>query len=254
MTRAAPRLTCVVIDDEEMARRKLRALLGDTPWLECIGEASDGHAAVSLIDSRRPNVAFLDIRMPGLSGMQVLERVRYTPRIIFTTAFEEFAVAAFEIQALDYLLKPFSADRLRLALDRAREVVAQPSLLERANRAMSRDVPRQVFVRAGGALLGITVDAIERIDGSDDYCAIWSNGRSHLLYRRLAEFEELLGPAGFLRVHRSHIVNSAHIESLRTTDGGRIELSLRSGAIVPVSRSRVASVREWLHRTRGSSS
>ena len=243
-------MTCVVIDDEAMARRKLRALLGDTPWLECIGEAGDGPSGVSLIDQHRPDLAFLDIRMPGLSGMQVLERVRHTPRIIFTTAFEEFAVAAFEIQALDYLLKPFSADRLRLALDRAREVVVQPSLLERANRAMSRDAPRQVFVRSGGALLAIAVDAIERIDGSDDYCAIWSNGRSHLLYRRLAEFEELLEPAGFLRVHRSHIVNSAHIESLRTTDGGRIGLSLRSGAVVSVSRSRASAVREWLHRTR----
>lgn len=249
MTSPEARLTCVVIDDEAMARRKLRALLGSTPWLGCVGEAADGHAAVQLIDDLRPDLAFLDIRMPGLSGLQVLERVRYTPRVIFTTAFEEFAVAAFEIQALDYLLKPFSADRLRLAVDRAREVASQPSLLERARRAVQREAPRQVFVRAGGSLLSITVDAIERVDGSDDFCAIWCNGRRYLLYRRLSEFAELLEPAGFLRVHRSHIVNTAHIASLRTLDGGRLELTLRSGTVVSVSRSRVPLVRAQLVRS-----
>ena len=241
-------MTCVVIDDEDMARRKLRALLADdAAWLTCLGEAADGPAAVRLIDESRPDVVFLDMRMPGLDGLQVLERVRHTPRVIFTTAFEEFAVAAFEIRALDYLLKPFSASRLRLALDRAREVVAVDStLLERASAALRRDVPRQVFVRMGGKLLALPVDSIERIDGSDDYSSVWANGRSYLLYRRLAEFAELLSPAGFVRVHRSHIVNVSHIASARSTEGGRLELALRSGAVVPVSRSHAAAVRTVL--------
>jgi two-component system LytT family response regulator len=248
MTTASPaRMTCVVIDDEEMARRKLRSLLEKASWLACVGEAADGPRAVQLIDQTRPDLAFLDIRMPGLSGLQVLERVKHIPRVIFTTAFDEFAVAAFEIRALDYLLKPFSASRLRLALDRAREVVAAPpALIERASAALRHDVPRQVFVRTGGTLLALAVESIERIDGSDDYSSVWANGRAYLLYRRLAEFAELLAPAGFLRVHRSHIVNTAHIVSARAGEGGRLELRLRSGAVVTVSRSRAASVRDAL--------
>jgi two-component system LytT family response regulator len=247
-------LRCVVIDDEEMARRKLRALLSDAPWLTCIGEAADGHGAVQLIEQARPDLAFLDIRMPGLSGLEVLERVTHTPRVIFTTAFDEFAVAAFEIRALDYLLKPFSADRLRLALDRAREVVsAQPSVIERTGAALRREVPRQVFVRTGGSLLALPLESIERIDGSDDYSSMWSNGRAYLLYRRLAELAEMLEAAGFLRVHRSHIVNTAHIVSARTAESGRLDLTLRSGAVVPVSRSHVAALRKTLQgsSTRG---
>ena len=243
-------MTCVVIDDEEMARRKLRGLLADAPWLTCIGEAADGPSAVRLIDQARPDVAFLDIRMPGLNGLQVIEHVRQAPRVIFTTAFEEFAVAAFEVSALDYLLKPFSASRVRIALDRLREVATPPSLLDRARAALGHDVPRQVFVRTGGTLLALPLDAIERIDGSDDYSSVWPMRSSYLLYRRLAEFAELLAPAGFLRVHRSHIVNSTHIASARSADGGRLELSLRSGAVVPVSRSYAATVREMLRGNR----
>jgi two-component system LytT family response regulator len=240
-------MTCVVIDDEEMARRKLRALLAETRWMTCLGEAADGQAAVRLIDEARPDLAFLDIRMAGLNGLQVLERVRHVPRVIFTTAFEEFAVAAFELRAVDYLLKPFSADRLRLALDRARESHPAPSsLVERASAALRQDVPRQVFVRTAGALLAVAVESIERIEGSDDFSSVWTNGRSYLLFRRLAEFADLLAPTGFLRVHRSHIVNLAHVTALRSVEGGRLELTLRGGTVVPVSRSRVSAVRDAL--------
>lgn len=247
MSAPSLRMTCVVVDDEEMARRKLRALLLDESWLTCVGEASDGPSAVRLIDSERPDLTFLDIRMPGLSGLQVLQRVKHVPRVIFTTAFDEFAVAAFEIRALDYLLKPFSASRLRLALERAREAArSQSGLLERATAALLHDVPRQIFVRAEGALLALDVESIERIDGSDDYSSIHVNGRGYLLYRRLAEFAELLAPVGFVRVHRSHVVNTSHIEQVRSVEGGRMDITLRSGARVVVSRSRAAALREVL--------
>jgi DNA-binding LytR/AlgR family response regulator len=133
---------------------------------------------------------------------------------------------------------------LRLALERAREVVAPPpALVQRTAAALRRDVPRQVFVRSGGGLLALGVETIERIDGSDDYSEVWANGRGYLLYRRLAEFEELLAPAGFMRVHRSHIVSLAHIAAARALEGGRLELRMRSGAVVVVSRSRAAAVR-----------
>ncbi|MGQ0647004.1 MAG: LytR/AlgR family response regulator transcription factor [Gemmatimonadaceae bacterium] len=254
MSAAAPRMTCVVVDDEEMARRKLLSLLAEEPWLTCVGEACDGQAAVRLIDTQRPDLTFLDIRLPGLSGLQVLERVKHTPHVIFTTAFDEFAVAAFEIRALDYLLKPFSASRLRVSLDRAREAVRpqrSSGVLERATAALRNDVPRQIFVRTGGALLSLAVESIERIDGSDDYSRVHANGRGYLLYRRLAEFAELLAPVGFVRVHRSHIVNTSHIVSVRSVEGGRMEVTLRSGMTVVASRSRAAELRRALRAASG---
>jgi two-component system, LytTR family, response regulator len=249
MIHGARRMTCVIIDDEEVARSKLRALLAEESWLTCVGEAGDGRSGVRLIDSVRPDLAFLDIRMPGLSGLQMLEQLKHTPWVIFTTAFDQFAVAAFEIRALDYLLKPFGASRLRLALERVREaarIQAPTDLFERAAAAFRNDVPRQIYVRTNGSLLALAVESIERIDGSDDYSSVYANGRAYLLYRRLGEFALLFEPAGFVRIHRSHIVNTRHIASARSVDGGRMEVTMRSGAVVVASRSRASVLRQAL--------
>lgn len=249
MTSAASPMTCVVIDDDEGARAKLRALLTDVPWLACVGEAEDGPSGVRLIDTVKPDLAFLDIQMPGISGLQLLERITHTPWVIFTTAFDQFAVAAFEIRALDYLLKPFSASRLQSAVARAREVARsqRPSgLIERTAAALRNEVPRQIFVRTGTSLLALAVASIERIDGSDDFSSVHANGRVHLLYRRLVDFAHVFESAGFVRIHRSHIVNTAHIAAVRSVDGGRMEVTMRSGAVVVASRGRASVLRQAL--------
>ncbi len=187
--------------------------------------------------------------MPGCSGLELLERIAHTPWVIFTTAFDQFAVAAFEIRALDYLLKPFSASRLRVAVERAREMAQShqhADLIERTASALRNDVPRQIFVRTGASLRALAVESIERIDGSDDFSSVYAKGRVHLLYRRLSEFADVFEPAGFVRIHRSHIVNTAYIASVRSLDGGRVEVTMRSGAVVVASRSRAAVLRQAL--------
>ena len=235
-------ITCVVVDDEEMARARLRDLLGDVADVRVVGEAADGLAAVRCIDGLRPDLVFLDIRLPGLTGLQVLERVKHVPAVIFTTAFDEFAVTAFELHALDYLLKPFSGNRLHVALARAREsLIADgvPGVLERATDALSKAAPQRVFVRDRGTLLAVPLSSVERIEGSDDYSALYTDTRRYLVLRRLAELETTLAGARFVRIHRSHIINLAYVTALRGVEGGRVEVEMRSGARLPASRARL---------------
>jgi two-component system LytT family response regulator len=242
---------CVIVDDEETARERLRDLLADVNDVEIVGEAVDGQTAVRAIDELAPDLVFLDIRLPGLSGLQVLERVRHAPAVVFTTAFDQFAVTAFELHALDYLLKPFSGTRLQLALARARESIAirgGPGVLERATDALTTRVPQRIFVRDRGTLLAVPLSSIERIEGCDDYSALYTAGRRYLVLRRLNELETTLAAANFLRIHRSHIINLAHVTALRALDGGRVDVELGSGARVPASRARMAELRDRVER------
>ena len=235
-------LTCVVVDDEEMARARLRDLLQGVADVRVIGEAVDGPSAVRSLDTLRPDIVFLDIRLPGLTGLQVLERVRHVPAVIFTTAFDEFAVTAFELHALDYLLKPFSGNRLHVALARAREALTghhAPGVLDRATAALSGSAPQCVFVRDRGTLLAVPLSSVERIEGSDDYSALYAGARRYLVLRRLSELETTLAAARFLRIHRSHIINLAYVVALRGLDGGRVEVEMQSGARLPASRARL---------------
>jgi two-component system LytT family response regulator len=235
-------VTCVVVDDEEMARARLRDLLADAADVRVIGEAADGLTAVRCIDALRPDLVFLDIRLPGLTGLQVLERAKHVPAVIFTTAFDEFAVTAFELHALDYLLKPFSGNRLHLALARAREALVGdnvPGVIERATAALSGSAPQRVFVRDRGTLLAVPLSSVERIEGSDDYSALYTNTRRYLVLRRLSELETTLAAARFVRIHRSHIINLAYVAALRGLDGGRVEVEMRSGVRLPASRARL---------------
>ncbi len=247
-------ITCLVVDDEPLARRKLTGLLAGVDWISCVGEASDGVSAVRLIDTRRPDLVFLDIRMPGLSGIQVLERVRHQPGVVFTTAFDDYAVAAFELLALDYLLKPFAAERFNRTLARIRETMARDRSLgvaERAATALGTAPLTRVFVRASRGLISMPLSEVERIEGDDDYSALYAGGRRYLLSRRLGDLEARLAPSRFVRVHRSHILNLDHVSAIRRLDGGRAEITMRSGAKVTSSRNRSAALRDAIEAQRG---
>jgi len=238
------RISCAIVDDEPLARRKLRDLLAGIEGAEIVGEAADGLSAVRLLSEHRPELVFLDIRIPELSGFAVLERLDYSPQVIFTTAFDQFAVPAFDVDAVDYLLKPFSASRLRIAFARAVEEIRKNDRSGAVQQSAS--VGDRLFVRANGQLVAISISSIERIDGSDDYSSVHANGRTYLVSRRLSYFEATLRAAGFLRVHRSHIVNRNQLKGMRTRGGGGLELHLASGAVVKVSRSRAAALRAAL--------
>ena len=246
------KLTALVADDEPLARRRLAALIADVPWARQVGEACDGAEAVELTEALRPDVLFLDIRMPELSGIEVVQRLRrlsISPLAIFTTAHDQHAITAFELGAVDYLLKPFGAPRFLAAIERARntqprdnaDVLARAQdLLARPNAITPFD---RVFVRDGNSIVPIPLAAIERAEAQDDYVMLHAGPRRHLMSLRIRDLEEWLPKPPFLRVHRSHIVNLDHVDRMGGLDCARLEVRMKNGAIVPVSRARSQEIR-----------
>ena len=237
----------IIVEDEPLARQQLREMLADVTWTVCVGEASTGAEAVRLIDEHEPDLVFLDIRMPELSGLDVLRRIRHQPAMIFTTAYDEHAVAAFELGALDYLLKPFGRERFLAAMDRALRALdfrsdAPPA--ERAQLALSAgEMLTRVFVRDRGRIVPIATADIERLEAEDDYVALHARGRRYLVYLPLSEFERRLDPERFLRVHRSHIVNLDHVSGFVPFDGARLQVEMRDGTRIMASRTRSRELR-----------
>ena len=230
----------LIADDEPLARRTLRQHLLDLGWAGPIHEASDGEAAIAMGNGRRPGLLFLDVVMPGATGLQVLERLQYEPKVIFTTAHDQYAVAAFELGALDYLLKPFGRDRLERVLRRAQAAFDLPSppLLSRARESLEHIRPlSRIFVRDGARILPISLASLERVQGSDDYVTVHTAAKEYLVSIRLSELEQHLAAANFLRIHRSHLVNLEHVVSIEPYDGARVQVVMKSGAQIIASRA-----------------
>jgi two-component system, LytTR family, response regulator len=240
-------ITGLIVEDEPLARRRLRELIRDVPWLQCIGEATSGRAAIAAIDELQPDLVFLDVQLPGFSGIDVLARVRHRPAVIFTTAHDQFAVTAFELAALDYLLKPFGRERFGRAVERARPLLERTGLdstTERAREVLTHGPVPRLFVRDAGRIVPIRVSAIERLQACDDYVIVHSGGRRFRLNVPLSELEARLDPQVFVRVHRSHVVNLDHVASWTPYDGSRFQIALRSGATIMASRQRSRMLRD----------
>ena len=240
------KVTTLIVDDEPVARAGLRAMLGAFDWVSVVGEAADGASAVEAIDRLRPELVFLDVQMPGLLGTEVVRRIQHRPFIIFTTAYSQHAVTAFEVSAVDYLLKPFGAVRLASALDRVRSAVGEPApvgVLERLSSALASEPITRLFVRTGGALTPLAVASVSRFDAEGDHVFAYAEGTRHVLSLPLSRLEERLDPTRFVRVHRGHIVNLDHVRSFRPDARGNLRAELTDGTIVPVSRSRAQELR-----------
>lgn len=240
-------LTLVIAEDEELARERLRMLADGLPDLRILGEAEDGPAALRLIDELRPDLVLLGLAMPGMSGIEVTRRMRHRPSVVFTTAFDQNAIAAFELQAVDYLLKPFDDERFKAAIDRARERSQTPSELadgERLRQAVyeSGHLTR-IFVRDRNRILVVPTAEIERLEARGDYVALHAGTRRHLVQVTIADMERMLDPGRFVRVHRSHIVNLDYVVAFTTDPKGALEVELRSGTKLSVSRSRAQALR-----------
>jgi two-component system LytT family response regulator len=239
-------VTTLIADDEPLALRRLRALLAEIPWISLVGEVADGTDAVRAIDQLKPDLIFLDVVMPGLTGLEVLNHIEHRPTVVFTTAYDRFAVAAFEARALDYLLKPFGRRRLVATLDRIRDSLGSddesPSV-DRARLALDEAKPLDwLFVRERGRVTPVNIRNVVRFEGSDDYVLVHTADRRQLLVTlRMADLERIL-PQGFVRIHRSHVVNLAMVESFVSEPGGRFKVLLRDGTRLAVSRERA----RWL--------
>jgi two-component system, LytTR family, response regulator len=245
------RLSTLVAEDEPLARRRLVRLIGEVPWAVNVGEAADGAEAVRSIEALRPDAVFLDIRMPELSGLAVVERLTYTPAVAFTTAYDRYAVTAFELEAVDYLLKPFGRDRVVAALERARRVVEArggAAALERARAALAAPAPpgplARLLVRDRSGIVPLAPPEIERLEAQDDYVMVHAGGRGYLVGLPLGELEARLPSPPFLRVHRSHVVNLDHVERIVPHDDGvRLEVRMRDGTRLLASRARSQEIR-----------
>ncbi len=239
-------LRALVVDDEPLARLRLRDLIAEVPWLACVGEAADAPGAAAAIRRWDPDLLFLDVQLPGTLGTDLAARLGPRPAVVFTTAYDRYAVTAFELHALDYLLKPFGRARFRVAAERARD-----TLEGRGREVRDRDGSSELerlFVRDRGRILLVPVQAIERIESQDDYVEVHCEGRAHLVHMTLAALEQRLDPKRFVRVHRSHLVNLEFVRALTPRPGGLTDVTLASGQVVPGSRTRSRALRRLVLR------
>ncbi len=236
------------MDDEDLARLFLRELLAAHPEVEVVAECADGFAAVKAVAETAPDILFLDVRMPKLDGFEVLELLDERPAVVFVTAYDAYAVKAFEVQAVDYLLKPFSRERFEEALARAKERRAKPPDA-RALAAAVRDGARdRILVRDGAKVTIVAVAALDWAKAEDDYVLLAAGASRHLKAQTLASLEEELDASRFVRIHRSWIVNVERLERLAPSATGGTEAVLKDGTRLPVSRAGAVRLRSLLGR------
>lgn len=240
-------MRAMIVDDEAPARSELRFLLEETGRVESITEASSAREAVEKLMEAKADVMFLDISMPKTSGMQLAEalhKLKNPPAIVFVTAYSEYAVEAFGVDAVDYLMKPVESDRLELALDKveARAPKAEPV----AAQAHS-SVERIPVVKSGRKVL-VPIDQIRYIEAKDDYSCIYTDNDRFLSTISLAKLEEKLAPHGFFRVHRGYIVNLEYVEDVEVISSGILQLGINGieGKKISVSRRRVVALKRAL--------
>jgi len=244
----------VLADDEVLARQKLRQFLREEPDMEIVGEGANGLETIELVRVARPELLFLDIRMPGMDGFDIVAELTtgpncQMPRIVFTTAYDQYALRAFEIHAADYLLKPFTQERFRTAVQRVRQqlsgLASQPQLTEGRPRDAGPYTTRIVF-KSRGRILFLPVSEIRWIAAEENYVRICTETDTHLLRETMAHLEERLDPQMFLRVHRSSIVNLQYVKEVRTEANGDFSVVLVNGQKIAMSRSYRSRVSEWL--------
>lgn len=259
-------LRVVIVEDEPLARVLLRDLVLTSPSLSLVGETDNGRDALGLLSAHRPDVLFLDIHLPELDGLQVLERAGQElngslPHVVFTTAYDAYAVHAFELGAADYLVKPFSRERFARAVERVQRslrldhtpAVSAPlvgRVRELYGEADAGGALRHVYVRERGRVSPVPVAAIERLEADDDYVVLVVGGARHLVTVPLGELLARLDASRWVRVHRSHAVNLDHVRALLPQDAGRWAVVMRSGERVIASRTGTRQLRESMGRRR----
>ena len=267
-------ISAIIVDDEHLARRGLSVRLAQMPAVEVVAECSNGPEALAAVAQHNPDLLFLDIQMPGMDGFQVVEKLQgdTMPMVVFVTAYNDYAVDAFKVHAIDYVLKPLEEERLEEAVQRAvqhreqEQSSAGKEKLVRLIMSMTGESaagieamaegqappaqrwPEKITVKDGSDIQFIRVADIQWVDAAGDYMCIHAGGRTHIMRITMKQLEGMLNPALFLRVHRSTIVNSGCITGAQTLDNGEFLLNLDGGTQLKVSRSYRERIREFLAR------
>lgn len=254
-TEAQKKIRAMIVDDEELARQVLREFLSSHAEIELIGECANGFEAVKMVAEQKPELVFLDIQMPKLDGFEVLELIGQDATVIFVTAHDNYAIRAFEVHAVDYLLKPVAATRFDAALERAKARLggkSQPGQVSASELAASARPPAhfldRIPVRDGTRVSIIPVAKLDYVEAQDDYVALAADGKKHLKQQTIASLEAALDPARFLRIHRSYIVNLERVTRVEPYTKDSHVVVLSNGTRLPVSRAGYARLREFLDR------
>lgn len=240
------KLETIIIEDEKPARDLLRAYLEEYEQMEIIGEYDNGFEGLKAVNEKKPDVIFLDVQMPKLTGFEMLEVLEHNPEVIFTTAYDQYAIQAFEQNAVDYLLKPFSRGRFKEAIGKLEARFEKADKHEGAKRniekikihlAEGEEKLHRVVIKKSGKIHVISTGNISYLEAQDDYVMIYTNDGKYLKQQTMKYFEKHLDPEQFVRVHRSYIVNVTNIERIEPYEKSNYILILKDGNKVPVSRS-----------------
>ena len=244
---ADKKIRALIVDDEPLARERIRTLLKRAPDVRVVSECGDGKRAVRAVRKHKPDLVFLDVQMPEMDGFDVLEALDpgEMPVVIFVTAYDKYALRAFDVHALDYLLKPFDRERFQSALDRAREQIGkrqngdvnQQLLSLLADRAAGEKPMRRLVIKSGGRILFLRAEEIDWVEAAGNYLRLHVGREEHLLRETMSGLEGRLDSRKFLRIHRSTIVNLDRIKEMQASFHGEYEVRLRDGARLTLSRT-----------------
>lgn len=240
-------LRVLIVDDARLARRELRTLLAAIPWVACVGEADDVPAAREAILREQPDLVLLDVQMPSGEGFDVLDGLETVPMVVFVTAYDQYAVRAFETNALDYLVKPVEAGRLQAALERGRERLsapAAPTATDNVRDALGAE--DQVFLRDGERCWFVALGEIRKVVVDGNYARLWFRDQNAVLARSLSTLEARLSPALFFRANRNTLVNLRRVRAIEPSLSDGYDLTLDDGSQVEVSRRQARELRERL--------
>jgi len=248
------KLQTLIIEDEELARNLLRSYLKDHPDIEVIGECENGFDGVKAINDKKPDLVFLDIQMPKITGFEMIELLDFKPQIIFTTAYDQYALKAFELNAVDYLLKPFSKDRMYSAIEKVQHRIqsgedSAEKLEELTNLRSGEEFIDRVVVKDRHKIHIITVDKIRYIESLDDYVMIYTQDGRHMKQKTMKYFETNLDPKNFIRIHRSYIVQVDNIAEIQQYEKESYIVILKDTAKtkLKVSKTGYKKIKEVLH-------
>jgi two-component system, LytTR family, response regulator len=240
----------IVIDDERLAREELKSILNEYPEIEVIDEAQNGDEGIEKIENLKPDLIFLDVSMPGMTGFEMLKKLDEIPHVIFVTAYDEFALKAFDVNALDYLLKPIDGDRLNEAIEKLKQLDEQDfesssnNKLERKERKLSTN--DKVFIKDGEKCYFVQLSDIRMLESDGNYVKVYFGSSRPLILRSLNSFEDKLDPEFFFRANRKFIINLDWIVKVENWFNGGLQVELKSGDKVEISRRQAIRFKEML--------
>lgn len=236
------KIKCIIIDDEPLGTMLLEEMLKDAP-VEILDICNDGYTGLKSIEQHQPDLIFLDIQMPKLTGIEMLELIENPPMVIFTTAYDEYAIKAFEINAIDYLLKPFDKERLLAAIEKVKARNVKPNTIQ--GQISTPETSERIVIKNNGNIDIISVKDVYFIESAGDYVKIYTKDKRYIKHGTMNHFEQAFSSKNFIRAHRSFLVNSSYIHKMINKEDGQY-LILKNKAEVAVSKSGYAKLKEWM--------